>query len=93
MITYELTKQLKEAGFEEIIGKPMFIEDDFFPPSISELIESCGDNFLSLDSPFIETNSGWCAVGMSNGDRLYIKQEGLTPEEAVAKLWLKLNKK
>lgn len=106
MITYELAKQLKEAGFpqEELYTdidryvdkcnpSPKMIAIDYekaqdrcFVPTLSELIEACGDMFHSLHKgkhnnwyakPKQDTNWGQCEMCES-------------PEEAVAKLWLKL---
>lgn len=75
-------------------------------PKLSELIEACGERFVSLEvgltnKPYKENIRGkeWYSCGGS-----YLGQEsidgewqfeswGSTPEEAVAKLWLALNKK
>ena len=107
MITYELAIALKEAGFpqtEEIglgyyndsegygpfcwynRGNSKFDDNNFgrlaVCPTLSELIEACGDRLGDLT----RINDGWgCNIEMG-GDI-----EGKTPEEAVAKLWLKLN--
>jgi hypothetical protein len=60
-------------------------------PTLSDLIEACGDSFILLcHNPF---RNEWIA-----GDTVPPKEakhfgEGSTPEEAVAKLWLALNKK
>ena len=86
-MTYELVKQLKEAGFylQENKGTP-------YPPTLSELIEACGEGYFNLNS----TKSGkgydnhWAAYFGENPEA---KGLGKTPEEAVAKLWLALNKK
>lgn len=105
MITQELPRQLKDAGFpnmkahiskdinitthlgkevsrtveEEIIGYEM--------PTLSELIEACGECNFTL----AQSNSLWNASG-ADGSSYWIKK-GNTPEEAVTKLWLELNKK
>lgn len=55
-------------------------------PTLSVLIEACGDDFGTLHKR--RTTGTWSAVS-SNG-RLVL---GSIIEEAVAKLWLKLNEK
>lgn len=66
-------------------------------PTLSELIEACGDGFKGLFPPR-ETNGGWLAVetvGQIDKDGTFMFWSfwaGQTPEEAVAKLWLSLNK-
>ena len=63
------------------------------PPTLSELIEACGDRFA-----LSKNKDNWCAwiinsipVGEHPYDKSYdMKSYGETPEEAVANLWLKL---
>ena len=57
-------------------------------PTLSELIEACGEHFESLVK--IKTNDGyeWKSRGYN-----YPNNGCKTPEEAVARLWLALNKK
>ncbi len=97
-MTYERAKELKEAGFPHpgsIIVKPYSGDPVSIPtPTLSELIEACGDGFDSL------TNFGseqWEALGntvyVSFGEELQAQHMGKTPEEAVAKLWLALNQR
>jgi len=97
-VDYELAKKLKDAGYKfpandgcancwgdlgqgcsEECGKEHC-------PTLSELIEACGDGFGKLEKH--RPNIGWGAYA-DNG----IDEFGLTPEEAVARLWLALNKK
>ncbi len=98
MITYELAKQLKDAGFpqKEItpshVREAMDYEQDEVVtfPTLSELVEACGDRFHELH----HCNKGndpkkWWAYSYNLAET----GEGFTPEEAVAKLWLELNKK
>ena len=103
-MNYELAKELKDAGFPQdgkeglyvdFEGKVEFegdpknpkIEDLFYCPTLSELIEACGDKFIQL-----EKSLNWWAIG--EDEPLEPQQyEGNTPEEAVARLWLALNKK
>ena len=103
MIDYKLAKQLKEAGF--IFKQKVWEVDDFPPesyklPTLSELIEACGDEFAELAHP----TKDWFAESKTNelkdvcktcGVRTVepIMQHGKAPEVAVAKLWLKLNER
>ncbi len=62
-------------------------------PMLSELIEACGDDFESLN----KTKKGWEAWGTywccdEHGEGKKI-ENGPTPDVAMAKLWLALNKK
>lgn len=106
-MTYELCKQLKDAGFPQV-GSGYYLlgtgmgEISYFTnppdlrdyehkiPTLSELIAACleiiPDKFLDLKSRNY-TDSQWIAT--SN----WKIGGGYTPEEAVAKLWLELNKK
>jgi len=103
---YELAKKLKEAGFPNIrigdyfehrVGShsddrggesdyPCYCNEDKFP-TLSELIEACGKRFLWLKKDY--DNGEWYAEGYALGIVHLCK----TPEEAVANLWLELNKK
>lgn len=87
-MNYELAKQLKDAGF------PNFEEDwvdevghAVVHPTLSELIEACDSSFGSV----YKTIAGFGATGW---DKLVegIYTYGSTPEEAVAKVWLELQK-
>lgn len=132
-MTYELAKQLKDAGFPthyHFIGDhpyPVNVvykseeadNDDMTPePTLSELIEACIKlmkpkqqfpthyNFFSLYPLINTTQSGdgidlgdikqWGAgneYGQSLDDIEWRRNYfGNTPEEAVAKLWIELNK-
>ena len=109
-MTYELAKQLKEAGFPQedrafyFEGKTTFSissENDNFnggyeqevycaDPTLEELIEACGDKFQELSRGWKIWHAG---AGEWLGDSDYeFMGEGETPKEAVANLWLKLNK-
>lgn len=56
-------------------------------PTLSELIEACGDDFFDLT----KTVKGWWSRGGVFGS--VNKLMGETPEEAVVYLYLELNKK
>ena len=137
MITYELAKQLKDAGFRAVLkaGDLVFCVDKIYVhlggghngneglyaekgftccldeyeksdsdlnignsiknfldeqvvllPTLSELIGACGKNFIGLD----RMDEGWRACGAVKS---IIYMDNKTPEEAVANLWLAINKK
>jgi len=121
MISQELARELKEAGFPFIADLTMDcgVEHQNVPldghtyllPNLSELIEACGYEFGSLSASRIirdgqnksreGTIGGWTALRFD-----YEKYgcgepgccpgcggDGATPEEAVARLWLAVNKK
>lgn len=83
---YELMKKLHDARFPNL-------ESDWIDeighvtvhPTLSELIESCGEGARCLLNK--GDGTGWAYA--VNG----VGASGETPEEAVANLWLKLNKK
>lgn len=60
-------------------------EDTLYFPSLSELIEACGEGYFALE----RSQLGWQA---SRGLEDVIVGPYKTPEEAVARLWLSLNK-
>lgn len=66
--------------------------EDACNPTLSELIEACG-NYVFL----LQLEDGWGATKSPNGFKdIFILGEhksGDTPEIAVANLWLELNKK
>jgi len=95
---YETAKKLKEAGFpfrkyEGKEEKPNLWDIEYeggsfeslYIPTLSELIEACGEDFRLLCQ---DGKNYWSATSLKN----YI-EHGSTPEEAVANLWLELNKK
>jgi len=95
---YELAKELENAGFPQVLRSGRFepSEDGLtvvYIPTLSELIEACGEPFA------LYTHDGlWCAVDADAGNVQWEMDcvrggEGSTPEEAVARLWLELNKK
>ncbi len=97
-MTYELAKKLKEAGFSQkerngltwndICELGNCPEEKMKVPTLSELIEACGNKFGKIE--FINDNQEykWIATDCE-GNKCWEKN----PEEAVAKLWLELNKK
>lgn len=103
-MNYELAKKLKEAGFPESDGwfdkGTRFIdrESGTKVPTLPELIEACGEEFggLALGGKRGEARFG---DAVFEGYRAWGKNIETplvgydTPEEAVAQLWLALNKK
>lgn len=103
MISYDLAKELKDAGFPcpSLQSPSLLFQDDEDIESVfslSKLIEACvfkGCNFK------LYCNDKGFAIGFERGyGLLNNKNEELigmlvkkTPEEAVAKLWLRLNER
>jgi hypothetical protein len=102
-MTYELAKELKDAGFpfkttnfgaNEHIKHAFFLDEPYglgyIPPTLSELIEACGDGFKKL---WRHSNGKWTAHSGTKTQANSFQKGGETAETAVAKLWLALNKK
>jgi hypothetical protein len=99
---YELAKQLKEAGFPQIhfcckkedhdcrADEPDCIIKVLSTPTLSELIEACGDRFAYVAK---DLEFGWRARADGGDSGSLPPCNGSTPEEAVTKLWLALNTK
>jgi hypothetical protein len=103
-MNYALAKELKDAGFPESdagrtrhhpecdIDRPQ--KDCLgygYQPTLSELIEACGEQFerLERDTESTEPNGVyWTAYAHSQDHGEF----GSTPEEAVVRLWLALKK-
>jgi len=92
MINYQLAKQLKDAGYSQEMGEGVMVSPVIFDkkkcvykPTLSELIDACGEEFVALIAPTV-IEKRWSAVRLLRTDLF-----GKTPEEAVAKLWIKLN--
>jgi hypothetical protein len=93
MLSYELAKALQDAGFPQSgsgtrVAPPDVLvarRDDFaYVPTLEELIEACGDAFFA-----VEKAATWRAQSATAPVLVY---RGNTPTEAVARLWLGLNK-
>lgn len=91
----EILKKLDQSGFpikkSNGIYKP--VEDKegegFIPPTLSELIEACGDNFGYL----LRYSNDWSVTPNINNIDHLIEYRGSTPEIAVSKFWLALQNK
>jgi len=67
-------------------------------PTLSELIDECGDSFqlLRKSTRLVDIDcigDCWRAEGLWAEPNDILSVEGSNPEEAVARLWLALNKK
>jgi hypothetical protein len=62
----------------------------FYVPNLSEFIEECGDGLNEIRRVTNENRFQWEANTIKITPMIYY---GHTPEEAVANLWLALNKK
>jgi hypothetical protein len=92
---YALAKELKDAGYPQIRRDGFFLYAEQVPyaprnaekayaPALHELLDACGERFYGLR----RTGDGWEA---SDGEQAFI-DPCKTPDEAVARLWLALNK-
>lgn len=96
-MTYELAKKLKDAGFPQEAGEngnrvlsDSEGENEAIVPTLEELIEACGPEFRWLKNK----KTFWFAQQRQHPNVLGdMKTAGKTPSEAVARLWLALNKK
>lgn len=105
-MTFETAKKLKDAGFPqtgENMVSHLSMKEKFNAsimgeslgyvciPTLSELIEACKNE---LDEIIIYITYNLTEVQGINPTYGYdLSVEGSTPEEAVANLWLELNKK
>lgn len=97
-MTHELAKQLKDARFLESENNSHFemIDDEpYHVPTLSELIEAClQPGYFSFRLK--QFGKGWLASIIENSkdksvDESTVKATGLSPEEAVARLWTALH--
>lgn len=107
-MNYELAKELKDAGFSQEdrhwyysldtipetlwcynVLEPIILPDTKLvaAPTIEELIEECGIPFRELK----RHTHGWSSSSARQAGG--IQRKGRNPTEAVARLWLALNKK
>lgn len=120
MISYELAKRLKDAGFPqgdrlfyfhdkafhsiEVLPKDWKEMEQVAAPTLSELIEACGEDFYSLRYGLVNGMGEKNQWVVHSHSREAIKTSlldagglegfwGSIPEETVANLWLALNEK
>jgi predicted nucleic acid-binding Zn ribbon protein len=97
---YTLAKKLKDAGFVQkgkgYIERWDFAQDEpLYIPTLSELIDACGERFEELNKIGHGIKPKWNAASYSCEECGWDGMEvgrGLTKEEAVANLWLAINK-
>ena len=109
-MTWELAKQLKDAGFPNIFMTDHefcdYHQTEYFGnicyhiPNLSELTEACGNNIIMwkynnkyFSSKYKETKGEVLTDTFSFDIPFEEYYVGDTPEEAVANLWLNINKK
>ena len=80
-MNYELVKKLKD---NEYPFKKIFV------PTLSDLIEECGDRFCELSKGRSPVDALWTAQGYPIRTMF---AHGKSPEEAVANLWFALQTK
>lgn len=101
-MTSEVAKQLKDAGYKFIHSSSprAFMSvgidgDSWDEPTLSELIDACGEKFdsLWLTSPGWDDKTQFGARAKHDWQVSAATKNSyaLTPEEAVATLWLRLN--
>lgn len=108
-ISYETAKRLKDAGFPLVeceIESCTYIGGsldeggrNYHYPTLEELIETCGDKFAALYAP--QQGAKWVAAAILHDCRAFslctvenhITQEGDSPLDALANLWLSLQEK
>ena len=88
MISYQLAKKLKDAGFpqsELALAQQKAGYDYVSMPTLSDLITACGEDFRALS----REPDCWLACGYVSEDGEWKNvHAGETPEEALARLWL-----
>lgn len=106
MISFAIAKRLKDAGFPQrfhngsafneqgmailLVGARQGDAADVSIPTLNELIKACGETFGGLEhSPHEPRNKFRAYTQLPDTRSGY----GETPTEAVARLWLVLNKK
>lgn len=96
-MTLELAKILKENKFPihkfELAHEDVWCNtcgySDICRPSLEELIEACGEKFVSLNK--VIDPKGWSCEIENEDEEIIGETFGHTPDEACASLWLTLN--
>jgi len=96
-MNYDLAKKLRDVGFpqkEEICGyhlKEGGHCDCGYLPTLEELIEACSPNFGALMHEIVQVTPVYVATPFG-AVSTFPRCEGDTPSEAMANLYLALNK-
>ena len=93
MISYQLARDLKDAGFpqSELARAQQQAGYDYVSlPALATLIEACGENFGALGR---EPDCWVACEYVSERGEWTNAHQGETPEDAVARLWLSLNQR
>ena len=93
MLNYKLAKQLKEAGFPQEFANCTENGINYYAPILSELIEACGEDFSGLTYFCGRKKHKWEAESCCDIDKEWVRVKAESPDEAVAKLYLKLKEK
>ena|SRR5271166_1053967 len=91
MISYQLAKKLRDAGFpqSELARAQRKAGYEYVSmPGLSTLIEACGEDFGALGK---DPNCWVACEYISEHGRWANAHEGKSPEDAVARLWLSIN--
>jgi hypothetical protein len=106
-MTYEIAKELNDAGFPYhyplVCGCDLGIRctnhavtDFVYTPKLSELIDACPKQNPTDKTEYLSLRyhrDGHWLAGYSGFEKWGIAEMGLTPDEAMARLWLRLNTK
>lgn len=90
-MNYDLAKELEDAGFGTGVThiEMMRSEKETYYPTLTELIKACGGH-AKFKLSWVQKFGTWKAMIADIGATHAI---GDTPEEAVARLWLAVNKR
>ena len=83
-------KEGKEIFKEDATGFHFVASDTLYFPTLSELIEACGDRFDELVR--MEKDDWIARATLKLGEGEVIETFESSPEETVAKLWIQLQK-
>lgn len=98
-LTHDANKKLAKKYEDSLDALKTFYSDDTKEyvrmPTLEELIEACGNEFIALTQ---KNGASWVAGALvyANPSTKKMKEilgRGDTPTDAVARLWLALNKK
>ena len=102
-MNYALAKELRDKKFPESRNDIAILDEKsgitYYHPTLSELIEACGELFVLHSPKSLDVNEEWYQhpdyiwTAYSQRKETDCKAIGSTPEEAVARLWLAINNK